>query len=349
MDFKRKVIEDYVRAVMKLVPELQKRRTEAEEALAKGMSPRLPMLQQQLPADPLHLYTHLPSAVFNVMLHPITSCSIRGLIWYQGEQDSSVAEQYRTSFPTLIRDWRKRFGNPELPFLYVQLCTINAPPEQPPERSQWAELRETQAACLDVPHTAMAVTVDLDESEDRTRYSDRVERSGHKARRRSLGLGRHAALQPLQQRRATGRAVSNASVVAIDGTESRVVDCQFGRLDTLPFGVQRSHGGGDGSGREESALGGHGIATGKEKFLDRAIQSGEAGVEIRRIAHDDSCCVGLAVSPGAHGETELAHVTGHQHVRDAQAVHMLEAVSHGRLSAATTVFPVVARGGLARN
>ncbi len=166
LDFKRKVIDDYVQAALRLVPELQKWKTETEAAQAEGRPPTLPQFQQQLPADPLNLYTHLPTGCFNVMLHPITAASIRGVIWYQGEQDSSQAELYRTGFPTMIRDWRQRFRNPDLPFLYVQLCTINAPAEQPPERSAWAELREVQTACLDVPHTAMAVTVDLSEPND---------------------------------------------------------------------------------------------------------------------------------------------------------------------------------------
>jgi sialate O-acetylesterase len=167
MDFKRKVIDDYVRGVLRVIPDLQTWKAEAEAALAKNLEPKMPpLVVGQLPADPLNLYTHLPAAVFNVMLNPITSYSIRGVIWYQGEQDSTQAESYRTGFPTMIRDWRKRFGHPGLPFLYVQLCTINAPPEQPPERSAWAELRETQAACLDVPQTAMAVTVDLADVND---------------------------------------------------------------------------------------------------------------------------------------------------------------------------------------
>lgn len=167
MDFKRKVIIDYIQFALRLVPELQTWKTEAKAALAQGRTPQLPPpIRQRLSADPLNLYTHLPTGVFNAMLNPITPAAIRGVIWYQGEQDTTVAEQYRTAFPTLIRDWRQRFHNPELPFIYVQISTINAPTEQPQMGSTWAELREAQAACLDVPHTAMAVSVDLGEVND---------------------------------------------------------------------------------------------------------------------------------------------------------------------------------------
>lgn len=167
MDFKRKVVNDYIQSVLKLVPELQAWKTETEAALAQGRAPQMPpYIQQRFAPDPLNLYTHLPAAVYNWMLHPITPAAIRGVIWYQGEQDASQAELYRTGFPTLIRDWRQRFRNPALPFLYVQISTINAPTDQPQERSQWAELREVQTACLDVPHTAMVVSADLGEVND---------------------------------------------------------------------------------------------------------------------------------------------------------------------------------------
>jgi sialate O-acetylesterase len=167
MDFKRKVVNDYIQSVLKLVPELQTWKTETEAATAPGRAPQMPpYIQQRLAPDPLNLYTHLPTGVFNAMLNPITPASIRGVIWYQGEQDSSQAESYRTGFPTMIRDWRQRFRNPELPFLYVQISTINASTEQPQERSAWAELREVQATCLDVPHTAMVVSADLGDVND---------------------------------------------------------------------------------------------------------------------------------------------------------------------------------------
>ena len=165
LDFERRVVNDYIDAVIKLAPELQKWKDMAQAAAARdGLPPPAPLTP--LPADPVNLYTHLPTAVFNYMLNPLTAYSIRGVIWYQGEQDNTVAEQYRTAFPTLIRDWRQRFRDPKMPFLFVQLCTINAPPEEPPERSCFAELREAQAACLSVSNTAMAVTIDLGDIND---------------------------------------------------------------------------------------------------------------------------------------------------------------------------------------
>ena len=65
----------------------------------------------------------------------------------------------------MIKDWRKRWGVGEFPFLFVQLAAFL--PETPmTAESQWAELRAAQAEALQLPSTAMAVTTDLGEADD---------------------------------------------------------------------------------------------------------------------------------------------------------------------------------------
>jgi sialate O-acetylesterase len=56
-----------------------------------------------------------------------------------------------------------------VPFLFVQLANFNAqgvPPTGQPEESQWAELREAQLMTLDLPHTGMAVAIDIGDATD---------------------------------------------------------------------------------------------------------------------------------------------------------------------------------------
>jgi sialate O-acetylesterase len=67
--------------------------------------------------------------------------------------------------PVLISDWRNHWNEEELPFLYVQLpnyMEVNYSPEE----SDWALLREAQLEALKVPHTGMAVAIDLGEWND---------------------------------------------------------------------------------------------------------------------------------------------------------------------------------------
>jgi len=123
----------------------------------------LPPRRPQAPRGNNH--PHCPAALFNGMIHPVRSYGVAGVIWYQGESNARRAEQYRTLFPTLILDWRKALDRPALPFLFVQLANYMAVQDQPGP-SAWAELREAQALTLRLPHTAMAVTIDIGDAHD---------------------------------------------------------------------------------------------------------------------------------------------------------------------------------------
>ena len=106
-----------------------------------------------------------PLGLFNGMLAPLLKYTIKGVIWYQGESNVGRAREYQKMFPALIADWRQKWKQGDFPFLYVQLHNYLEPQEQPSEGG-WAELREVQLKTLSVPHTAMAVAIDLGEWND---------------------------------------------------------------------------------------------------------------------------------------------------------------------------------------
>ena len=105
-----------------------------------------------------------PSVLFNAMIAPLVPFAIRGAIWYQGESNAGRAYQYRTLFPTMIRNWRSAWGH-EFPFYFVQLANWHASKAQPDE-SDWAELREAQTMTLREPQTGMAVIIDIGDEND---------------------------------------------------------------------------------------------------------------------------------------------------------------------------------------
>jgi sialate O-acetylesterase len=110
----------------------------------------------------------VPSVLYNGMIAPLTPMALRGVVWYQGEanaQSKAAARQYRTLFPALIRDWRARFGQPELPFYFVQLANFLERQTRPVERAPWPLLREAQTRALALPHTAMVVATDIGSAE----------------------------------------------------------------------------------------------------------------------------------------------------------------------------------------
>lgn len=110
-----------------------------------------------------------PSVLFNGMISPLVPFAIRGVIWYQGEQNAwreKPGADYRVLFPVLISDWRARWRDPELPFLYVQLPNWTPVADDPTAASSWGEIREAQAAALALPKTAMAVMIDSGDTKD---------------------------------------------------------------------------------------------------------------------------------------------------------------------------------------
>lgn len=107
-----------------------------------------------------------PTVLFNSMIAPLIPFGIKGAIWYQGEGNSDEAELYRTLFPTMVRDWRKRWGRGDFPVYFVQLSSYRPPRDQPGE-SNWAAFREIQTALQNiVTNSGMAVTVDIGNAND---------------------------------------------------------------------------------------------------------------------------------------------------------------------------------------
>ena len=100
--------------------------------------------------------------MFNGMINPIIPYALTGFLWYQGEENAGYPDTYETMFPLLIQDWRNRWKQGNLPFIYVQLPNYMKRKENPSE-SDWAIIREAQAKALTLPNTGMATTIDLGE------------------------------------------------------------------------------------------------------------------------------------------------------------------------------------------
>lgn len=102
---------------------------------------------------------HTISGLYRGMVEPLKPLSLAGVIWYQGCDNVGMADEYAVLFPRLIHDWRKLFGNPELPFYFVQLSNfLEAKTLQP--ASKWAALRRAQDMTSRLKNTGMACTID---------------------------------------------------------------------------------------------------------------------------------------------------------------------------------------------
>jgi sialate O-acetylesterase len=101
-----------------------------------------------------------PGCLFNGMIAPLLPYTIRGVIWYQGEANTHNFTQYESLFPLMIESWRQRWGLDEFPFLFVQLANFMQRFDEPTD-SNWAGLRQAQLDTLELPHTGMAVAIDI--------------------------------------------------------------------------------------------------------------------------------------------------------------------------------------------
>jgi sialate O-acetylesterase len=103
---------------------------------------------------------YLYSSIFNAMINPLTQLPIKGVIWYQGENNSDNAFEYRFTLQALINDWRAQWKDANLPFIIAQLPNLGTQLNVPSE-STWAELRESQFLATKLKNTGIAITYDL--------------------------------------------------------------------------------------------------------------------------------------------------------------------------------------------
>ncbi len=106
-----------------------------------------------------------PGGLFNGMIQPLVPYALRGALWYQGESNADHAAEYQKLFAALIRDWRRQFGQGELPFFWVNLAAYDAGGDE--THQTWAFLREAQSQTADeVANTGQAVAIDLGEADN---------------------------------------------------------------------------------------------------------------------------------------------------------------------------------------
>ncbi|MFI4911878.1 MAG: sialate O-acetylesterase [Sedimentisphaeraceae bacterium JB056] len=122
------------------------------------------------PFKPIHeSHSRRPSGRYNAMIAPALKYKIKGVIWYQGENNRSQAKEYNNLFPAMIKSWRSEFGLKDIPFYYAQLTAfykhcpntdVVIEPEKP-KNEDWPQLRQAQLETMKVNNTGMAVTIDI--------------------------------------------------------------------------------------------------------------------------------------------------------------------------------------------
>ncbi len=130
----------------------------------KRKGEKLPTRQPRVSMGPYNYKR--PCGLHETMLTQTIPYTLRGVIWYQGENNSGAFAglHYREVFSTLIKEWREEFMNPSMPFLFVQLAPFGGfgdKAEKTGALINAAELRDAQQWTEDnVDNTGMVVLVD---------------------------------------------------------------------------------------------------------------------------------------------------------------------------------------------
>ncbi|MBR1401873.1 MAG: sialate O-acetylesterase [Prevotella sp.] len=100
-----------------------------------------------------------PTVLYNGMLHPLIGYGMRGVIWYQGEDNVPRYQTYADMLSTMIRGWRSDWNQGDFPFYYCQIAPYDY------SLIDWdtnsALLREQQSKVERmVENTGMAVLMD---------------------------------------------------------------------------------------------------------------------------------------------------------------------------------------------
>ncbi len=95
---------------------------------------------------------------YNSHIAPLQPMAIRGVLWYQGEDDASrtsSANAYYQNLPLLINGWRSAWGQGGFPFYIVQLALISG-------RPNYAIIRDAQVTtAMTVANTWLACIIDI--------------------------------------------------------------------------------------------------------------------------------------------------------------------------------------------
>lgn len=93
---------------------------------------------------------------FKSHILPIIPVGLRGVLWYQGENNSRNPQEYELLLPAMMADWRTRWNRPDLPFLIVQL------PSWSGFRPEFREAQQHIAGS--VPGVGIVTTLDVGDS-----------------------------------------------------------------------------------------------------------------------------------------------------------------------------------------
>lgn len=148
----------------------------------------------------------LPGVLYHAMVQPLTPMAVRGMLWYQGEDNHSEGMQYAEKLKALAYAWRRDFRNGKMPIFIVQLPPWQYGNEDPVRIPQFRAAQQYFAE--NDGNTGFIVTTDCGDPADihPTNKAPLAARLANLVLFKVYGLGDDSVLAPVfrQARRADG-------------------------------------------------------------------------------------------------------------------------------------------------
>lgn len=165
----RDSLADYQKELATALPEIEAWTAASRAAMLSGNSIPLPPTWPEFPFGERRFRPRCVT-LHNGMIAPLVPTSLKGVLWYQGENNAGgpfECEQYIAKKQAMIRDWREWFHNPDLPFYFVQLASWQPPHDRAADADGWALFRDAQRRCVSrIPRTGMVVAIDVGDADD---------------------------------------------------------------------------------------------------------------------------------------------------------------------------------------
>lgn len=134
--------------------------TKIEYWMSRDILGAFPDYTQEL--NNLQVNSNSLTGLYNGMIAPVLPYRIKGTIWYQGEGSTENDFKYSKLLPSLIKDWRDKFGIDNFPFLIIQLPNIASLQSAPVQNGSWTLIRDAQLqTAKNDSNNGLIVTIDI--------------------------------------------------------------------------------------------------------------------------------------------------------------------------------------------
>ena len=137
----------------------------ALKKVAESVKETVEEIKEKKDEELRHDKQRLPTVLYNAMVHPLGPFAVKGMLWYQGEDNHAEGDIYDAKLKALAVSWRRCFANPTMPIYIVMIPPWRYIGEDSSLRLPLFWVAQRRFAESD-PYSGFIVTTDLGNPED---------------------------------------------------------------------------------------------------------------------------------------------------------------------------------------